>query len=572
MAVLFCYNYLCMNQVKALDILKTGASVFLTGEPGSGKTHTINQYVAYLREHGIEPAITASTGIAATHIGGMTIHAWSGIGIKKNLTEEDLDQLGTNERLVRRINQTAVLIIDEISMLSAQTLFMVDQVIRFVRRSEEPFGGMQVVFVGDFFQLPPISRVGDDVSLFAFMSPVWVEAKTIVCYLSEQYRQEDPEFLSFLTSIRKGEVTLDTHSLLAERKVVIGNDDVKTRLYSHNIDVDRVNDQRLEALPGEVHIFEMDSRGSEGAIMSLKKGCLSPERLLLKAGTQVMFTKNNFEGGFVNGTLGEVEGFNNFGNPIVRTRQGKKIEVDSVEWSINDGSRTLGTIIQLPLRLAWAITVHKSQGMTLDEATIDLSQAFEYGQGYVALSRLKSFSGLYLLGHNKRALEVHPHILSIDAQFREDSQGADDVFGRLSSDERQSMEKNFIRACGGTLEKVAHKKKKQKKIGSKQTTHDITFDLWKAGKSISEIASERSITVGTVVSHVEELFMKGRIEKGTLGTIVPRTLVKHLPLLNKAFFELGTEKLLPIFEKFEKKYSYEDLKIARLVFLSDSHV
>lgn len=561
-----------MTQDRALDILKTGASVFLTGEPGSGKTHTINQYVAYLREYGIEPAITASTGIAATHIGGMTIHAWSGIGIKKYLAEEDLDQLSTNERLVRRISQTAVLIIDEISMLSAETLSMVDAVTRSIRRNEEPFGGMQVVFVGDFFQLPPVSRAGDAVASFAFKSPVWTEARTIVCYLSDQYRQEDPEFLSFLTQIRKGEIHPDTHSLLLEKKVVLDDADSKTRLYSHNIDVDHLNNQRIEALPGEVHVFEMDSRGSDGAVMSLKKGCLSPERLILKVGAQVMFTKNNFEGGFVNGTLGEIESFNTLGNPIVRTRQGKKIEVEPVEWSVTDGSRTLGTITQLPLRLAWAITVHKSQGMTLDEAVVDLSKAFEYGQGYVALSRLKSFGGLFLLGHNKRALEVHPHILSVDMQFREDSQGAEDVFGRLSLEERGVMEKNFIRACGGTLEKSVRKQKKKTKKGEKQTTHDITLDLWKSGKTLAEIASTREITLGTVISHLEELFMKGRIEKGSLGSIVPKALVKHLSVLNKAFFELGTDKLAPVFEKFEKKYSYDELKIARLVFLSDSHV
>ena len=151
-----------MTQKEALSILKTGANVFLTGEPGSGKTHTINEYVAYLRERGIEPAVTASTGIAATHIGGMTIHSWSGIGIKTSLDAYELDKLGSSEYLAKRIGRAKILIIDEVSMLSAGTLSMVDAVCREVRRNPEPFGGLQVIFVGDFFQLPPIVRMNTE--------------------------------------------------------------------------------------------------------------------------------------------------------------------------------------------------------------------------------------------------------------------------------------------------------------------------------------------------------------------------------------------------------------------------
>ena len=195
-----------MTQKEALDILKTGANIFLTGEPGSGKTHTINEYVEYLRERGIEPSITASTGIAATHIGGMTIHSWSGIGIKTYLDKYELDKLGSSEYLAKRVGKAKVLIIDEVSMLSAETLSMVDAVCREVRRSDEPFGGLQTVFVGDFFQLPPIVKVNDEsqneyaqaeliesapIGRFACDAPVWAKAKPIVCYLTEQYRHDD---------------------------------------------------------------------------------------------------------------------------------------------------------------------------------------------------------------------------------------------------------------------------------------------------------------------------------------------------------------------------------------------
>ena len=177
-----------MTQNEALTILKTGANVFLTGEPGSGKTHTVNAYIAWLRSHGIEPAITASTGIAATHVGGMTIHSWSGIGINSSMTPELLDTIASKEHVAKRLQKAKVLIIDEVSMLSGEVLVMVDAVLKEVRHSDLPMGGLQTVLVGDFFQLPPISR-GETV--FAFQSPAWKSLNPLICYLTEQHRQED---------------------------------------------------------------------------------------------------------------------------------------------------------------------------------------------------------------------------------------------------------------------------------------------------------------------------------------------------------------------------------------------
>src|SRR6185436_15127588 len=195
-----------MTQEEALAILKTGLNVFLTGEPGSGKTHTINRYIEWLRERGVEPAVTASTGIAATHVGGMTIHSWSGIGIKKRVSDWDIEMIQAREKTALRIVQTKILIIDEISMLDAETLNSVDRVLRTLRRrpmqEEQPFGGLQVLFVGDFFQLPPVSR--GEQSEFAFESNAWKAANPIMCYLSEQYRQEDADFLDMLAALRRG--------------------------------------------------------------------------------------------------------------------------------------------------------------------------------------------------------------------------------------------------------------------------------------------------------------------------------------------------------------------------------
>lgn len=448
-----------MTQAEALTILKTGANVFLTGEPGSGKTHTVNEYVAWLRARGIEPAITASTGIAATHIGGLTIHSWSGIGIRRSLSPYDLDQIGQNKRVVDRVANAKVLIIDEVSMLSADTLSMVDAVCREVRRDERAFGGLSVVLVGDFFQLPPVEsrdqeeeQAAIDVvkgGRFAFDSSAWKAMNPIICYLSEQHRQEDKEFLEFLTAIRRGEVIEDHIALLRTRYASKPKNGM-TQLYSHNADVNALNDAELAKLPGEAKRYDMVKNGPERLTANLVRGCLSPEALYLKVGARVMFTKNDpIFRRYANGTLGVVESFAESGYPVVRTHDGRVVEADPSEWRLTEGDRVLGSIAQVPLRLAWAMTVHKSQGMSLDAAHMNLADTFEYGQGYVALSRVRSLAGLSLAGLNARALEVHPEILQKDAQFRAEAEAAADAFAKMPEAELATLQANFVEAMGG---------------------------------------------------------------------------------------------------------------------------
>lgn len=437
-----------MTQEQALTILKTGANVFLTGEPGAGKTYVINRYVEWLRERGIEPAITASTGIAATHVGGMTIHAWSGVGIKKALSEWELEALMEREALVRRVRGAHVLIIDEVSMLDANLLTLVDRALTTLRGSDKPFGGLQVVFVGDFFQLPPVSKERER-SQFAFESSAWEDANPLTCYLSEQHRQDDGLFLGFLGAMRRGELEDEHRELLRTRHNMGELPEDATRLYTHNEDVDRINEQALSRIDTALKVYHMRSSGSTTLVEALKRGCLSPETLSLKQGAAVMFTRNNFEHGYVNGTLGVIEGWSSAGWPRVRTKQGKIVEAEPEEWQVTDGNRVLASITQVPLRLAWAITVHKSQGMSLDAAVMDLSDAFEYGQGYVALSRVRTLEGLHLLGINERALAVHPEILSRDQAFRTASVSAEEIFGKLPPEEVAEMHAKFVKASGG---------------------------------------------------------------------------------------------------------------------------
>jgi hypothetical protein len=485
-----------MTQEHALNILKTGANVFLTGEPGAGKTHTINVLVNYLRSCDVEPAITASTGIAATHIGGMTIHSWSGIGIKTKLDKYDLDKIASSEYIVKRVNRTKVLIIDEVSMLSPNMLDMIDMVCREIKQSSEPFGSIQIILVGDFFQLPPIvkrppdadsyggatekekqnlliSQVGP-VGKFAYDSGAWQRARFVVCYLTEQHRQDDKDFLSVLSAIRANKFLPVHRDHINKRNIDV--DDMPeniTKLFSHNLDVDRINNNELAKLEDEKKCFEMSGSGKEKIIETLKKGCLSPENLELKIGAVVMCTKNNQKEHFVNGTLGIVVGFDEFnGYPIIKNRNGRNIVIEPMDWVVEENGKIRAQITQVPLRLAWAMTVHKSQGMSMDAAVMDLSQVFEYGQGYVALSRVRRLSGLYLLGLSEHALKVSPDVLKKDIEFKSKSKEAEKVFGSLSADELKKMHENFVVACGG---KISKNKEKENTKGAPSTARQNAF-------------------------------------------------------------------------------------------------
>jgi ATP-dependent DNA helicase PIF1 len=554
-----------MMQVDALNILRTGANVFLTGSPGSGKTHTVRAYVDWLRSHDIEPSITASTGVAATHIHGVTLHAWSGIGITDTFTPYEIDRIAGKEPVAKRIQKTSVLIIDEISMLSGTLLDAVDAVCRQVRGNDLPFGGIQVVVVGDFFQLPPVAGRGRQVP-FAFESSAWKALHLVTCYLTEQHRQDDGQFLSLLSAIRAGNFADDESELLQERFTKVEEVSLEIpRLYTHNADVDRLNDAQLAQLPGNGKVFMMESTGKANIVESLKRGCLSPERLTLKEGAVVMCTKNSSALGYANGTLGKVVGFDEDSTyPLIETLDGRVITIPTAEWVVEEEGKVRAKIIQIPLRLAWAITVHKSQGQSLDAAAMDLSRAFEYGQGYVALSRVRTLEGLHLLGWSAQALAVHPLVARHDREFQQASDVAEESFSELDeSGERETMEQSFIKASGGTLE--ASEAGALRKSVSKQNTYEETLALVKAGNSLDEIIKARSLTLGTICDHLEKLAASGRLEAGEVQVLVPEELTSALPKIGEAFRAIGYERLAPVFFELNEEYSYDDLKLARVL-------
>ena len=414
-----------MTQDEALAIMESGRSVLLTGAAGSGKTFLLRKFIRRARKEGTHVAVTATTGLAATHLNGITVHAWSGIGVQNAITKAFLKKLAKSRRDI--IKKADVLIIDEISMLHDFRLDMVDEVLRHVRENEEPFGGLQVILCGDFFQLPPVNRVGERGGTFITNSQVWSKNVFTVCYLASQYRQRSgDQYHQILNGIREGVLTRSQLELLQSRaKAVDDPFTTRTRLLTTNADVYGVNERWLETLDGEVHEYPMETHGPKQFVEQLKKSCLAPETLRLKIGAQVMCIKNAQDKSYVNGSLGKVVAFEPLtDNPVVELNNGREITLHQDEWDLMDGEKRRASIVQYPLRLAWAITVHKSQGMTLDAARIDLANAFVEGMGYVALSRVRGIEFLILDGLGAKALQVSKEARHIDAMLKKLSEMA----------------------------------------------------------------------------------------------------------------------------------------------------
>ena len=555
-----------MTQKEALDLLKLGHNVFLTGPAGSGKTYLLNQYIEYLHEHGVGVAETASTGIAATHIGGQTIHSWSGMGVRDTLADDELEKVIKNDRIKRNLKKTKVLIIDEVSMLHAHQLDMIERITRHAIDFTKPFGGLQVILCGDFFQLPPVSRggFGGNDKTFAYECDAWEEGEFQICYLEEQFRQNEDSLLDILNAIRSGEANENVKIPLRARYRKEPEGPVRpTRLYVRNKNVDTINQSELDKLEGREEVYYMETHGFSTLVEVLQRNCMASEELHLKIGAEVMFVKNSVTGMYVNGTRAVVEGFDEDEKlPIVRTFDGRRIVVIPEEWHLEENGSVRATIKQIPLRLAWAITVHKSQGMTLDAAEVDLSDAFEPGMGYVALSRVRTLSGLKLMGLNDMALSVHPKILLHDEKFRNWSTSAGKILATLSDSKKEKVHLEILLVrFGGVKEggQIIEKKTMQEKI-KKKPTIEITADLIPKVTSIESLADKRGLTVGTVLNHLEKL--QGMKKLPDISHLKPSK--KIFDSIVKEFEKSKDGKLTIIFKNLNEKYSFETLRLVRL--------
>lgn len=569
-----------MNQEIAFSILKAGQNVYLTGSAGTGKTYLLNQYIEYLRVHEVPVAVTASTGIAATHIAGQTIHSWSGIGINDLATKEVMDRISLNRQTVSRLREVKVLIIDEISMLSGKVLTAVSDVLKHFRNNKEPFGGVQLILTGDFFQLPPVSR--EQISnreKFAFMAPVWVEARLRVCYLTQQFRQRRDMLSIVLSEIRDRAISDDSLDRLREKLEDKASKADALRLFTHNADVDAMNARKLAENPHPVEVFYAETKGKSKILDGLMQSVLAPQMLELKLEAKVMFVKNNPEKGYFNGTVGTISGFDEETNyPLVKLESEYTLIAKPEEWTVADERETiLASYKQVPLRLAWAITVHKSQGMTLEEAEMDLSKTFESGQGYVALSRLKSWEGLFLNGINHTSLEVDPLAYKADRRFQELSEENEDWITNIPQEHLKADFRAFITRCGGTNDPMTilqneQREKKYYKKKEKTSTYEVTKNLLVQGKKLDEIAFEREMTLGTIVGHLERIKITWPEVDLTPHQPAPPVLKKIKGVVSKlkaqASEELldkdGNVRIGAIYAALNGQMDYETIRLAKL--------
>lgn len=500
-----------MDQGLALEIMLAGESVLLTGPAGSGKTYTLNQFIKLAKHEGKFVSVTATTGLAATHLGGTTIHSWSGIGINDFIAHGFTEYMSKGRREI--IEKTDVLIIDEISMLHDFRLDMVDEVCRLVRKKpDEPFGGIQIVMSGDFFQLPPINREGSRVGGFVVDSQAWRELDPVICYLQEQHRQDDEALLDILNSIRAGDVRRrHAEALLARIDVSIPEGQVLTELHTVNVDVDQLNEAKLNELPGDELFYTQTTTGAENYVENLQRSVLAPATLRLKQGALVMAVKNDPARRYVNGSIGTVIDFEPASEyPVVEFQNGKTISMQPDTWELRDGDKKRASISQIPLRLAWAITVHKSQGMTLDAARIDLRKAFVEGMGYVALSRVRAMDSLYLHGINQMALKVSSQALSIDEGLRDHAQRDAERFSQL----RARVKKR-------ALEPEPKQKQSsgwQEKVDKMRETYPNAYRPWtklhdgelsagfQNGKTVEELSQLLGRHEGSITMRLRKLF------------------------------------------------------------------
>lgn len=440
---------LTSEQESIFGAIDRGENIFVTGVAGTGKSFLINEIA---RRYGAD--LTATTGIAALNIGGTTIHSWSGMGIGNMLADGIAGKVLYQrwmEPVRNKILKSKLLVIDEISMLSDRMLDLLDEVLRIVIykgngglgvKSDKPFGGLQVVLVGDFLQLPPVVKENSQED-FCFNSRVWREANIQTHMLTHVFRQEAVEFADCLRNVRLGRLTERDVELLTAREGIRPDGIFPVCIYPVNKQADLLNQGQLNQIEGHPTIFEATELLDHNNILKnnlseksvefhrerLDRDCLAPKNLHLKIGAQVMLLKNlSFERGLVNGSMGKIVGFVNetydcedvvqdkedvlhYGAPVVEFFNGVTQVMDRAKWESKEGEDVIITRVQYPLRLAWAITAHKAQGMTLDFVYCDLAKIFEYGQAYVALSRAKNLQGLYLNGFSPTKVRANPKAL-----------------------------------------------------------------------------------------------------------------------------------------------------------------
>jgi ATP-dependent DNA helicase PIF1 len=454
------------EQLAVIDHLLEGENLFLTGGGGAGKSYLLS--AIYTEFPGLKKRLMAAknpgsisklpriqmcamTGCAALLLGNKakTLHSWAGIGLGKGSVSELYVKIRRNQKSMRNWLCTDLLIIDEVSMMTAELLDKLNEIGKKVRSNKRPFGGIQVLLVGDFFQLPPVNK-GDEATKFAFESDAWKELITSSIELTEIQRQKDEVFQKVLKEARVGALTKESCELLSKYQ---GRDWKEnkirpTLLFPRRSEVEMINDSNLRALTGRRYTykarlvydgkipegFSESNEGFQKALQMFDSDAAYSKELELMLNAQVMLIANTDpDSGLVNGSRGVVVGFcPSTELPIVEFLNGVKKPVGTHTWPIEDYEFISRS--QVPLRLAYAVTIHKSQGATLDSALVDIgSGVFEYGQAYVALSRVRSLEALYVYDFDPTAFRAHPKVKAFykALKVKEINQGEMDLLSKI---------------------------------------------------------------------------------------------------------------------------------------------
>lgn len=556
---------------------KTDMSLFLTGKAGTGKTTFLREVVRYTKKKCI---VLAPTGIAAVNAGAMTIHSFFqfGLGPFVQGVIEPKSDFRINKSKLELIRHLQLLIIDEVSMVRADLMDHIDVELRRIRRNSKPFGGVQLLMIGDLQQLPPIAHGGEDEllrqyykTLYFFSSSALKSMKYSCIELKNVYRQTDRHFIDILNHARDCTLTSQDISDLNARYIPGFSpklEDGYIRLMTHNRQVDYVNETEMEKLDSEPYTFVAAVTGTFP-----EESYPTANSLTLKKGAQVMFIKNDPERRFINGTLGEVKSIDKNSIAVRLTESGTVIDVEPMEWqniryqfdeeSKEISSKQIGRFKQYPLKAAWAITVHKSQGLTFDKAIIDVHAAFSPGQAYVALSRCRTLDGLVLSSPVSASVFMRDN--AVDAYMNYISRPVEEL-AFSSCYEYFEYEKKPESEEVAPEKKVNVNQEKPKKVnkeeprddtGKKLNTSEYSYWLYNQGDTVEQIAEKRKLNPVTIEGHLARYVASGDID---VHEFVDGDTLQKVEAYCK---EHPEEKALkPIFEYFDAKIPYGVLRMA----------
>jgi ATP-dependent DNA helicase PIF1 len=410
------------DQNRALGLLKSSNNIFITGGAGTGKSTVIQDYIKTQAQIETEnTAVLASTGTAAILLGGRTFHSFFGLGIMDGGEDQILERALRHRGIVTRLRKTTAVLIDEISMIGSNEWTIAEKIARKARNHSAPWGGLRMIAVGDFTQLPPVVRASAERDYFSqldeppqkpwcFLTQTWKDTAFDAAYLKSVVRSQDEYWNKILNELRWANLTRDARDVLSSRSMSVPLDFRGTRLFARRLQVEKLNQERLQTLSGTAREYSTVYIGNAQKIDDLKRNAPVPEVLFFKEGALVMFRQNDPDYRYVNGTQGVIRAL---GDEKIKVEllNGKTIDLKKHTFSVLDAEgQPVATATNFPLNLAWACTIHKAQGATLDRVHVDLTGLWEHGQAYVALSRVRSLDDLTLEGFSEKGFKSDPTV------------------------------------------------------------------------------------------------------------------------------------------------------------------